>query len=112
MNRIKLLNNLFYFSALLIVSGILLKLSDYPTAAYVFLSGACLFTLSRVFQMINNRQKVKGRLLQIQIFSGLCLIVSAYFMLTQSNNWSVFVLISALIELYASFRGGSFQEKT
>lgn len=112
MNRIKLNNNLFYFSTLLVVAGILMRISGYSMAAYVYLAGACLFSLSRVFNFILFREKARGRILQIQIFSGLSLIFSAYLMYRQSNSWSVFVLLTALIELYASFRGGNFQQKT
>lgn len=112
MNKAKLNNNLFYFSTLLVISGIIMHISDYENASYVFLAGACLFSLSRVFNFIIYRSKSKGRILQIQIFSGLSLILSAYLMYKGSNSWSVFVLLTALIELYTSFRGGNFQEKT
>jgi hypothetical protein len=112
MNKLKLNNNLFYFSTLLVLAGILLRISDYKTASYAYLAGACLFTLSRVFSFIMYRDKTRGRLLQIQIFSGFSLIVSAVLMYRGSNSWSVFVLLTALIELYASFRGGNFQQKT
>jgi len=110
MNKQKLNNNLFYFSTLLVLAGILLKISNYQTASYAYLAGACLFTLSRVFSFILNRTKIRGRLLQIQIFSGMSLIVSAALMYRGSNSWSVFVLLTALIELYVSFRGGEFSK--
>jgi hypothetical protein len=112
MNKIKLLNNIFYFSTLLIVGGILLRISNYPTAPYIFLFGSVLFVLSRLFNFWFQDDKVRGRLSQIQIFSGLSLVVAGYFMYKGGNSWSVFVLISALIELYASFRSGNFNEKT
>lgn len=108
----KLANNFFYISALLILSGVLLKLSNYTNASYILLAGACLLTFSRVLFLFQNRDQIKGRLAQIQIFSGLLFIVSAYFMYVGSNSWGVFILLAALIELYVTFRGNNFQQKT
>lgn len=112
MNKQKLTNTLFYISTLLIVAGILLKISDYSNAVYVFLSGAMTFTISRAIILYNSSDRKKGRILQIQLFSGICLIIAGWFMHKDSNSWSVFVLLSAVIELYASFRGNNFQNKT
>lgn len=112
MNKQKLTNTLFYISTLLIVAGILLKISDYSNAVYVFLSGAMAFTISRVINLYNSSDRKKGRIPQIQLFSGISLVVAAWFMHKDSNSWSVFVLITAIIELYASFRGNNFQDKT
>ena len=108
----KLANIFFYISALLIVSGALLKISNYTNASYIFLAGACILTFSRVLFFVQNRDKMKGRLPQIQIFSSALLVLSGYFMYVGSNSWSVFIFLFALIELYVTFRGNNFQQKT
>jgi hypothetical protein len=111
MKNQNLINNLFYISALLIISGVLLKITNYTSASFIYLAGACLFTLSRVIFLVTNKEKIKGRISQIQIFSGLLLIISAYLMYKGSNSWSVLILLSALIEIYSSFRGNNLQGK-
>lgn len=104
MQKRQLINTIYYFAALLILAGILAKLSAYENAPFIYLAGTALYAVSRALYVIILKPERRNRIPQIQIFASICLVASAYFMLKESNSWSLFLFIAAVIEIYTSFR--------
>ena len=75
-------------------------------AVWVYGAGAVGFAIARIIAVIRFRSSGKhlSRLPQIRLFSAVALLGAAYLMYDGSNSWSVLLLVSAVVELYASFR--------
>ncbi len=101
---IALLNKFYYFAALLVISGILLKVANNDLAVPVMLTGSVAYAIVRIIVAVNNKDKKYSRIPMMHLVSAVSLLVGAYFMYQESNSWAVFVLITAAIEIYASFR--------
>lgn len=102
------MNYLTKFSAaiamsLMIIGVVLFLVVGGLTASYVFIAGAVIFAIER-FVVMSKSDRTKSRLPQIQMLSSICLLLAGYMMYTGSNSWSVMFLISAVIEVYATFR--------
>lgn len=101
-----LFNKLFYFSAILIIAGILLKLSNNFYALYLIGAGSFLFLIIRLMLMLQARQisRNASRIPFIKLLSASSLLVMTYYIYEGSNSWAVFAFISATLELYVSYR--------
>lgn len=99
-----ILNRFFYFAALLVIAGILLKIAAHEIAFPVVLTGSILFAIVRIYSSLKYKDRKHSRIPMIQMMSATSLVVSAYLMYKMSNSWAVFVLITAVLEIYASFR--------
>ena len=97
-------NRFFYFASLLVIAGILLKISGQEIALPVMLTGSIWFASVRIISALKNKDRKRSRLPMIQMMSAISLLVAAYFMYKMSNSWAVFILITAVLESYASFR--------
>lgn len=99
--------------------------------AFVFLLGAVMFTvMQRMSQQYKGGSLTIRRLLNIQLISGICLIFAGLLMVENfckfvlpfvsqdfdsqmtylrvvHNNWSVLLLIGAIIQVYTAHRLGS-----
>ncbi len=72
---------------------------------YTFSFGAAVLALVRFLDMIHEQGKNKAnRLPQIRVLSALSLLGAAYMMYDGSNSWSVLLLVTAVLEVYVSFR--------
>ena len=93
-------------SMVLIMLGLLLFLFvDANIGIYVFSSGAIVLAFLRVIALVRsqNRREI-SRLPQINILSVAALCGAAYLMYDGSNSWSVMLLVSAVLEIYVSYR--------
>jgi len=72
---------------------------------YTYAFGALLFALLRLWAMVQYRRHNQvTRLPQIRLFSAALLVGAAYLMYDGSNSWSVLLLLSAVLEIYVSYR--------
>lgn len=90
----------------LMIIGLLLFLFSTPnTGIYTFVVGAVILGLIRFIALARSRSSSDiSRLPQIHLFSVASLLGAAYMMYDGSNSWSVLLLVSAVIELYVSYR--------
>lgn len=99
-----ILNKIFYVAALLVVAGIMLYVSSNDLAIPVFVTGSILFAGIRIISALKNKNRHRSRVPYLQLVSSSALVFSAYMMYKGSNSWAVFVLVTAALETYASFR--------
>ena len=102
MNR-QVRNCLFVCSCILVLAGAVMYITRWIYAPYLFAVGAAGVTLNFMtapYQSLDFRHR---RLHRINIIAGISMIVSSFFMFRRKTEWAVFLLISALLILYASF---------
>lgn len=93
-------------SMVLMIVGLLTFLFVHPDyGIYIFMVGAIILGVIRFVAMIRSRNSNEvSRLPQIHLFSVAALLGAAYMMYDGSNSWSVLLLVSAVLEIYVSFR--------
>jgi len=105
-NRNKLTSSLFALSLVLLMVGSLGHFFGNFVFKYIFAVGSAGVLIHHMITMYQThspdfRQK---RLLRIQLFLSLSLILASYSMFTGSTLWIVIVLIFSLVLLMLSFR--------
>lgn len=70
----------------------------------VILIGALLLFFIRLHARMKSNDFNQQRILSILMFSAIALCLCAYFMMNSKSYWPIPLLISASVELYASFR--------
>lgn len=75
-------------------------------AVGIYAAGAIAFAVTRLVAVVRHRSAsaAVSRLPQIRLFSAAALLGVAYLMYDGSNSWSILLLVSAVIEVYVSFR--------
>jgi Na+/melibiose symporter-like transporter len=99
----KKLNITYNFGMLLALAGVIICLAKLTPGGYLLSAGALIILSVR----IHNRWKAvkeKERIYTIMIFSSLILCSSAVLWFLGENYWILMVFISALMDVYASFR--------
>ena len=94
---------LFILSGILVLAGASLYLTHWEYASYLFATGAAgvtVYYLTLPYQSSDFRIR---RLQRLNIFAGIAMIASSVFMFKQQMAWVVFLLISAILQLYTSF---------
>ncbi len=88
------------------ITGLVLFLvSDEMVGIYVFAFGAILLTIVRLTALLQRQGGGQlTRLPQIRLLSAAILLGAAYLLYADSNSWSVLLLVSAVLELYVTFR--------
>ncbi len=110
-NRIKMLKNknevFFFVGGVISIIGAISSVLNYVYAPYLFSLGALILVVLQVqstFQNNDEKSFRQKRLVKIQLFSSLLLVLASYFMFTESNAWVVAVLIYGLTQFFLSFR--------
>ena len=93
---------------ILIVVGAAMPLFHGPThiAQYVYVAGAALTLIGRLFVPYRGDNIRVRRLFSMQIFAALAFVVAAFFMFydqSSPNDWIAFTSVGALLQIYASF---------
>ncbi|MDR2232619.1 MAG: hypothetical protein LBE56_05775 [Tannerella sp.] len=96
-------NNIYIFSAALVLAGAALYLIDWNYAPYIFAAGAAGVTVSYLTMPVKSTDLRTRRLQRQHIFAGIAMIVSSVFMFRHQMAWVVFLLIAAIFQLYSSF---------
>ncbi len=72
---------------------------------YTFGFGAAFFTIIRLLALVQHRNGSEiSRLPQIRVLSAAALLGAAYLMYIGSTSWSVLLLVTAVLEVYVTFR--------
>lgn len=97
---------LYVVGAILALAGALMKATSWDIyAPYIVTIGGTMVTLAIFNTPIQGKSKILKRLRIQQIFGGLTLILAGAFMLyTRGNEWIASLTISAILQLYTSFR--------
>lgn len=112
----KNLNILLSTAMLILVASAFLPLTGFysPWLKYVFTFGAFLAVVARVLQRFAARKAKKKdslrirRLHNIEFWSSLCYLVSAYFMIAfpYRSDWLGFLMAGAVLQIYTSLMIG------
>lgn len=98
----KIKNTVFQISALLILLAAIANYFDCDLAKYTMIVGALGYAFS-VFISSYPGKSVRGkRLYNMQIFSALFMVISAYLMFTDMTQWPVTLLIGVILLLYST----------
>lgn len=102
----KLSKNIPVLSMIMMVAGLVLYvLMNSFYGIYVFMAGGTVLGIVRIIDMVKVRKgKEITRLPQIRLLSVVSLLVAGYLMFDGSNSWSVLLLVSAILEIYVTFR--------
>ena len=96
-------SHLFIISCILVLVGAILYLSRWEYAPYLFAVGTAGVTVSYLTLPYKSADFRMRRLQRLNIFAGIAMIASSVFMFKQQMAWVVFLLISAMLQLYTSF---------
>lgn len=99
----KLLSVVYYIGMALVFLGVLMHISDLNGGIYTFASGALIIIGIRLYNRIVGREE-NLRIFTILLYSSLFLLPAAWAMFTHRRYWIVFIIITAALDSYASFR--------
>lgn len=103
MNILRFLSGLYYAGMILILSGIIMHLTDISGALWVFSIGLIPVLGVRIYNFIissPHRKRINGILMASSVFLTAAVITIYY----GRSYWIIFIAISAILEGYASFR--------
>jgi len=103
MNIYKLLSVVYYVGMALVFIGVLMHISDLNYGAWCFSSGAIIMVSIRLYNRTIGKPENK-RIHSILVYSALFLLPTAWAMLTNRGYWLIFLLVTAALDTYASFR--------
>jgi len=87
----------------LVFLGVLMHISDMYYGAWTFAAGALIMIAIRLYNRIVGRPE-NQRVFTILLYSSVLLLPAAWAMLTYRRYWVVFILLTAVLDTYASFR--------
>ena len=96
-------NYLYYISAVLLLLSAILYLTHWSFVPYVYAGASAGIVLAYFMTPYKGNNLRLKRLHAMEIAAGLLLLVSAYFMFKNKNDWFVCLTISAVLQLYAVF---------
>ncbi|WP_455497159.1 hypothetical protein [Coprobacter sp.] len=99
----KIRNILLTTSALFILAGAGLYLLHLPFTVYIFAIGAIGMATARITSHYNGSNFRLKRLYRIETIAAFITIGSAWFMFKNQNEWILFLLVAAFLQLYTSF---------
>jgi len=103
MNLYKFLSAIYYVGMAFVFLGVLMHISDINYGAWVFTSGAVVMVGIRCYNWIVGKPENK-RVFSILLYSSLMLLPAAWTMLTYRRYWVIFIILTAVLDTYASYR--------
>jgi hypothetical protein len=103
MNIYKLLSVIYYIGMALVFLGILMHISDLNYGAWCFSGGALIMVGIRFYNRMIGKPENK-RVNSILLYSATLLLPAAWAMLTYRRYWVIFVVLTAFLDTYASYR--------
>ena len=101
----KIADIIYFFGAVLLFVGLLLRLFIPEIYAYVYSTGAILFAVMQFLLRPRNKGLAIRRLVLQQQLAGILFIAAGVLMFTHTRNeWVVALTCAALVELYTAFR--------
>ncbi|TRX70862.1 hypothetical protein [Carboxylicivirga sp. M1479] len=103
MNIYKLLSVVYYVGMAFVFTGVLMHMSDLPYGAWCFGLGALIMFGIRLYNLLMGKPENK-RVHSILVYSAFMLLPGTWAMLTHRGYWIIFILLTAILDSYASFR--------
>ena len=103
MNIYKVLSVSYYIGMALVFIGVLMHMSDLTYGAYVFGGGSLIMIGIRLYNMLFGKP-MNRRVHTILVYSSLMLLPAAWAMITYRRYWVIFIVLTAILDTYASFR--------
>jgi hypothetical protein len=101
--NLKSLSIVYYLGMAAVFAGVLLKLAGIEMSEWIFTAGVVPILAIRIynrFVCIKERRRINSTL----VLSAVMLAAAAALMIMGRNYWIIAILISAVIDFYASFR--------
>ncbi|MDR3705913.1 MAG: hypothetical protein P4L28_08430 [Paludibacteraceae bacterium] len=108
---LKIKNYLYLFFGIIVILSIVAFIYSQQFALYTYAAGALGMTILRVSSLSSAKDSRVRRLNNIQALSAILLLGAAYLMYIKFYGWLIAIVISAVIDLYVSFRMPSEKEK-
>lgn len=99
----KILTTIYYLGMLILLTGIIMHLSELNKAFWIYLIGLIPVVGIRAFNLVVGRHE-NFRKNVILMVSALALAAAGGAMLYDRTYWVIFIAISAVLDLYISFR--------
>ncbi len=95
---------IFMVSSIAVIIGAALPLFliHFSCTPYIYAGGALGMALCRFSYRYKGKNFRLKRLHHIEVFSALFLLASAFFMFKDNHDWIMFLMVSALLQLYTS----------
>lgn len=106
MTKEKVHQIIFVFAGIFTIVGAIAEVANIQYAPFIFALGTLLLIyshLNNIFSADDDNFRMR-RISRIGFISSLMLIISNYFMFTDSSAWVVFLLIYAVVTFFLSFR--------
>ena len=98
---------LFTVSAILLLGGAVLYLTQWFVAPYLFAVGAAGITVCYLTESVVGLDFRQKRLHRFNVLSGLLMIAASAFMFKGKMEWVILLAISAIFQTYVAFVGSS-----
>lgn len=109
----KIANILYYVGAMLLFTGLVLRLFLPDHFAYIYCAGAFLFAVMQFVMRPRGKGIALRRLVIQQQLAGVLFIAAGVLMFTHvRNEWLVALTCATLVELYTAYRIPQEIEKT
>ncbi|TCO09610.1 hypothetical protein [Natronoflexus pectinivorans] len=99
----KLLSTLYYIGMVTLLAGIILHIAESSTGMYLYALGLLPVLGIRVYNLMIGRLENR-RKHGILVISAIMLTLAGAAMFTGRSYWVLFLAISAVLDLYISFR--------
>jgi len=99
----KILSTIYYLGMAILFAGIILHLAEWKQAFWIYLLGFIPVFSIRAFNLVVGRPE-NFRKNVILVVSALALAAAGGAMLYDRTYWVIFVAISAVLDMYISFR--------
>jgi hypothetical protein len=99
----KILSTIYYLGMAILFIGIILHLAELNQAFWIYLIGLIPVISIRAFNLVVGRPE-NFRKNMILVLSSLALAAAGGAMLYDRTYWVIFVAISAVLDMYISFR--------
>lgn len=87
-----------------IIVGALLHALDLSLGFWIFSVGTVAFVTTRMLTLPKTDDRRTRRLYAQLMIGAICLLATAYLMFIGHNAWAITLIISAIIDLWVSFR--------
>ncbi|MBR8535930.1 hypothetical protein KDU71_10210 [Carboxylicivirga sediminis] len=103
MNIYKFLSVIYYIGMALVFLGILMHMSGLTYGAWCFAGGAVIMVAIRLYNRMVGKPE-NQRVYTIMLYSAVLLLLAAWAMLAHRGYWIIFIILTAILDTYASYR--------
>ena len=96
----------FNFSALLVLLGAVLYLTQFEFSSYLFAFGAAGVAICHLALPTKDMGFRERRLQTFNVIAGLLMVVASTLMFMNRKEWVICLTVAAILQLYTAFVGG------